>query len=126
MHCTGLQSTRGMLWRRYSTLKRLTPMIVLLLKVAFTRNFPSRSLAASVACVVAGCIVAGIGDLTFDVSGYMCALTSCLLQALYLLMVRGPCTNRPHMRHANVAQSAVALKSNREAKSKIGSHAKFG
>ena len=37
--------------------------------------------------VVAGCIVAGIGDLTFDLYGYAYALLSCLCQAAYLLVV---------------------------------------
>ena len=41
----------------------------------------------SVLAVVAGCIVAGIGDLTFDPYGYLFALGSCTCQAAYLLLV---------------------------------------
>lgn len=72
---------------RYSTLKRLTPIIVLLFNVAVTRTWPAAGLTASVLCVVAGCIVAAIGDLTFDAMGYLFALVSCCLQAIYLLLV---------------------------------------
>eukprot|EP00192_Tetraselmis_astigmatica_P013005 CAMPEP_0117661564 /NCGR_PEP_ID=MMETSP0804-20121206/7604_1 /TAXON_ID=1074897 /ORGANISM="Tetraselmis astigmatica, Strain CCMP880" /LENGTH=385 /DNA_ID=CAMNT_0005468439 /DNA_START=1318 /DNA_END=2475 /DNA_ORIENTATION=- len=71
----------------YSTLKRLTPMIVLALRAAVTWTLPSCGLTTSVVCVVAGCIVAGVGDLTFHAMGYMYALSSCLLQAIYLLLV---------------------------------------
>ena len=37
--------------------------------------------------VVAGCVVAGVGDLTFDPAGYMFAVLSCTCQAAYLLLV---------------------------------------
>lgn len=37
--------------------------------------------------VVVGCIVAGVGDLTFDLYGYVFAFLSCLAQAGYLLLV---------------------------------------
>jgi len=37
--------------------------------------------------VVIGCFIAGAGDLSFDLKGYVLALTSCFLQASYLLLV---------------------------------------
>ena len=37
--------------------------------------------------VVVGCVVAGLGDLTFDLRSYAYALISCLSQACYLLLV---------------------------------------
>mmetsp|Transcript_5475 Transcript_5475/g.14233 ORF Transcript_5475/g.14233 Transcript_5475/m.14233 type:complete len:382 (-) Transcript_5475:149-1294(-) len=71
----------------FSTLKRLTPMIVLLFKAIYTRSWPSRGTTYSVMFVVLGCVVAGLGDLTFHALGYMYALSSCCLQATYLLLV---------------------------------------
>ena len=73
----------------YSTLKRLTPMIVLLTKWRMTKELPSRGVIASVALVVVGCLVAGYGDIgvSFDLRGYAFAMASCMLQAAYLLLV---------------------------------------
>ena len=71
----------------YSTLKRLTPMMVLLTKWRMTHHPPSRGIFASVALVVLGCFIAGAGDLSFDLRGYCFALASCMLQAAYLLLV---------------------------------------
>ena len=62
-------------------------MIVLVLKVIMTKTWPAPGLAASVMCVVLGCIIAGAGDLTFDAEGYFYALSSSCLQAWYLLLV---------------------------------------
>ena len=71
----------------YSTLKRLTPMMVLLTKWRMTHKAPSRGIFASMALVVLGCFIAGAGDLSFDLRGYSFALASCMLQAAYLLLV---------------------------------------
>ncbi|BDA44780.1 UDP-N-acetylglucosamine/UDP-glucose/GDP-mannose transporter [Coccomyxa sp. Obi] len=71
----------------YNTLKRLTPVIVLLTKAVQTKKAPPQDIAASVILVVAGCVVAGIGDFSFDLKGYVFALLSCLLQATYLILV---------------------------------------
>lgn len=53
---------------------------------------PWRAVAApqitiSVMMVVAGCLIAGMGDLSFDMVGYACAFASCAMQAAYLLLV---------------------------------------
>lgn len=86
----------------YNTLKRLTPVIVLITKVCSrvirlcditlisdkssmgkvlrwgrwcawqavqTKKAPPQDIAASVLLVVAGCVVAGIGDFSFDLKG---------------------------------------------------------
>lgn len=71
----------------YSTLKRLTPVIVLSARAAMDRRAPPASISASVALIVLGCVVTGAGDLTFDLAGYLFAFASCLLQALYLILV---------------------------------------
>ncbi|KAG7672886.1 hypothetical protein Ndes2526B_g08358 [Nannochloris sp. 'desiccata'] len=71
----------------YSTLKRLTPLIVLLTKWRMTKDLPSRGICFSVFIVVLGCFIAGYGDLAFDLRGYTFAFASCMLQAAYLLLV---------------------------------------
>eukprot|EP00955_Chlamydomonas_euryale_P041091 351893-Chlamydomonas_euryale.AAC.3 len=92
----------------YTTLKRLTPFIILIVKVFDTfeqpqnhvslqnpfslqavtvRKWPPLQVSASVLVVVAGCLIAGMGDLTFEVWGYVMALASCVAQAGYLLLV---------------------------------------
>ena len=71
----------------YNALKRLSPILVLILKAAMGKKPPSLETVLSVLLIVSGCIVAAAGDLSFDLFGYCCALLSCVLQASYLLLV---------------------------------------
>lgn len=71
----------------YHVLKRLTPVMVLVGKVLMGGGAPSNQIILSVITVVSGCIMAGFGDLSFDLSGYSAALISCALQTTYLLLV---------------------------------------
>jgi len=71
----------------YSTLKRMTPLLVLLGKSILTRSVPQSQIAGAVSLIVAGCIVAGAGDLRPSPRGYCFALMSCTLQATYLILV---------------------------------------
>lgn len=52
-----------------------------------TRKLPEWNISGSVVCVVAGCVVASLGDFTFEPTGYIFALTSVMLQCFYLLLV---------------------------------------
>ena len=71
----------------YSTVKRLTPMIVLGVKTVVNRKLPNPRVLTAVVMVVAGCVVAGFGDLSFDAAGYTIAFASAFFQATYLLLV---------------------------------------
>jgi solute carrier family 35 protein len=71
----------------YSTLKRLTPLLVILAKWRMTKTLPSNGICCSVLIVVLGCFIAGSTDLAFDLRGYTFAFASCMLQAAYLLLV---------------------------------------
>ncbi|GLC35856.1 hypothetical protein PLESTB_000512900 [Pleodorina starrii] len=71
----------------YNVLKRLTPMIILIVKSIILKRWPKLHTSLAVFLVVAGCVVAGIGDLSFDMWGYAYALLSCTMQAAYLLIV---------------------------------------
>eukprot|EP00898_Chlorokybus_atmophyticus_P005077 jgi/Chlat1/5570/Chrsp369S05364 len=72
----------------YNVLKRLTPCVVLAMGGLVDRKLPSRNVSLSVMVTVLGCVVAGIGDLAFDLKGYAFACMSCLLQSAYLLCVQ--------------------------------------
>eukprot|EP00462_Mataza_sp_D1_P026605 CAMPEP_0175129898 /NCGR_PEP_ID=MMETSP0087-20121206/5722_1 /TAXON_ID=136419 /ORGANISM="Unknown Unknown, Strain D1" /LENGTH=327 /DNA_ID=CAMNT_0016412087 /DNA_START=56 /DNA_END=1039 /DNA_ORIENTATION=+ len=72
----------------YSTLKRLTPITVLVCKsLFFTKQAPPWKISLAVLVTVSGTIIAGWGDVSFDLSGYTFALVSCVLQSSYLLLV---------------------------------------
>jgi hypothetical protein len=71
----------------YHVLKRLTPVMVLVAKFILGGALPSKEITLSVMTVVSGCIMAGIGDLSFEWSGYSAAFISCALQSTYLLLV---------------------------------------
>nr|XP_024379900.1 UDP-galactose/UDP-glucose transporter 7-like isoform X2 [Physcomitrium patens] len=71
----------------YHVLKRLTPVMVLAGKFLIWGNTTSIEIALSVLTVVSGCLMAGLGDLSFDFSGYSAALMSCALQSTYLILV---------------------------------------
>ncbi|GAX76987.1 hypothetical protein CEUSTIGMA_g4434.t1 [Chlamydomonas eustigma] len=71
----------------YTTLKRLTPVCILLIKVAMTRQLPPWRVSMAVLMVVLGCVLAGAGDLEFDLMGYLYSLTSCVTQAAYFVLV---------------------------------------
>lgn len=71
----------------YHVLKRLTPVMVLVGKFLMGGGTPSKQVTLSVVTVVSGCIMAGFGDLSFDLRGYSAALISCALQTSYLLLV---------------------------------------
>ncbi|KAG1668379.1 hypothetical protein FOA52_004888 [Chlamydomonas sp. UWO 241] len=70
----------------YNTLKRTTPVMVLAFKAIAERKLPGASETACVAVIVAGCIIAGAGDLAYSASGYSAALLCAALQAVYLLL----------------------------------------
>lgn len=67
-------------------LKRLTPAFVLAAH-ALNGKLPSRSVIASVVVTLAGCVLAGAGDLAFDLRAYAYGCASCALQTAYLLAV---------------------------------------
>jgi len=73
----------------YNTIKRLTPAIVLSYDyfVAGATDV-TRPVVQSVVLTVAGCLVAGYGDLSFDLNAYAMALTSCVLQVKTASQVR--------------------------------------
>jgi len=71
----------------YGVLKRLTILFVLVGESLLMKKYSSPNVKKSVFVIVAGAVVAGIGDLTFDPFAYTMAFLSCFAQAAYLLFV---------------------------------------
>jgi len=71
----------------YGVLKRLTILFALVGEYYFLKKTTSWQLKQSVFVIVSGAIIAGLGDLTFDLFGYCFAFLSCFAQAAYLIYV---------------------------------------
>lgn len=82
-----LASLEGVNIPMYIALKRLTPMAVLVAGAFFGKSSPPLQVTLSVVVTVIGCIIAALGDFSFDLYGYGMALTSVVFQTGYLLMV---------------------------------------
>lgn len=71
----------------YSTFKRLTIAVVMVLEYFLLKKVPSKAIVGTVAMMSVGAMLAGLGDVSFDPTGYVMAILSCVLQALYLVVV---------------------------------------
>ncbi|GAX79390.1 hypothetical protein CEUSTIGMA_g6831.t1 [Chlamydomonas eustigma] len=70
----------------YNTLKRLTPVLVLVFKASYERKAPGVRETCCVMLIVVGCIIAGAGDLAFSIPGYAAAFICAVFQAAYILL----------------------------------------
>jgi drug/metabolite transporter (DMT)-like permease len=68
-------------------LSRFTPVVVAVLEFFMLGRRTSTAVALSLGMCCCGFIIAGIGDLVFNLAAYSLALFSCLSQALYLITV---------------------------------------
>lgn len=82
-----LASLTGVNIPMYIALKRLTPLAVLVAGYISGKGKPPLQVSLSVIFTAIGCIIAGIGDFSFDLFGYSMALTSVLFQTMYLVLV---------------------------------------
>jgi solute carrier family 35 protein len=71
----------------YGVLKRLSTFFVLIGETVFLKKHSTWELKQAVLLIVAGAVIAGAGDLTFDLFAYIMALLSCFAQAAYLIFV---------------------------------------
>ena len=72
----------------YNVLRRLLPLSTLILGTFILSKNPSFQLTCSIILVVIGCIIAGLGDLSFHIGGYLSAILSVFSQSFYLLYVQ--------------------------------------
>lgn len=80
----------------YQTIKRMSPLPAMLLDARLRGASFSAGVRLSVVIICVGAFVTGSGDLDRDVTGYACAVVSCALQALYLVLAaRAADSSRP-------------------------------
>ncbi|CAL1543256.1 unnamed protein product [Lymnaea stagnalis] len=73
----------------YGVLKRCVPLSTMLLSLVILKTgLPNRVTMYSVILLTVGCIIAGYGDLGFNLTAYICGIGSNFTQALYLLLVQ--------------------------------------
>ncbi|KAK7498303.1 hypothetical protein BaRGS_00010563 [Batillaria attramentaria] len=73
----------------YGVLKRCVPLSILILSsMILKQGWPSRLIMLTVSLLCIGCIIAGYGDLTFNLAAYTCGTLSNFTQAMYLLLVQ--------------------------------------
>ncbi|XP_009108920.1 UDP-galactose/UDP-glucose transporter 7 isoform X2 [Brassica rapa] len=82
-----LASLKGVNIPMYIAIKRLTPLAVLIAGYLFGKGKPTTQVALSVLLTAAGCVIAALGDFSFDLFGYGLALTSVFFQTMYLVLV---------------------------------------
>ncbi|EPS72338.1 hypothetical protein M569_02420, partial [Genlisea aurea] len=82
-----LASLKGVNIPMYIAIKRLTPLAVLVSGFFTGKGRPSTQVTLSVLLTAAGCLIAALGDFSFDLFGYSMALTSVFFQTMYLVMV---------------------------------------
>lgn len=72
----------------FSTLRRLTTLIVLIGEHTLLRKYASRPVWASVLVMTTGALIAGVSDLEFNPIGYACVTINNLCTAGYLLLIQ--------------------------------------
>ncbi|KAL5782928.1 hypothetical protein ACOSP7_007957 [Xanthoceras sorbifolium] len=82
-----LASLKGVNIPMYIAIKRLTPLAVLVAGFFSGKGKPTTQVILSVVLTAAGCVIAAIGDFSFDLFGYSMALTSVFFQTMYLVLV---------------------------------------
>ncbi|XP_014677618.1 PREDICTED: solute carrier family 35 member D3-like [Priapulus caudatus] len=89
-HATlSLVALSGMNIPMYGLLKRCTPLVNLALSVfMLKKGAPPATVVVAVMLITGGCVVAGLGDLTFDPGAYAACAASVFAQAFYLTLVQ--------------------------------------
>lgn len=82
-----LASLKGVNIPMYIAIKRLTPLAVLVAGFFSGKGKPTTQVTVSVLLTATGCVIAALGDFSFDLFGYSMALTSVFFQTMYLVLV---------------------------------------
>ncbi|KAL9439851.1 hypothetical protein AB3S75_018670 [Citrus x aurantiifolia] len=82
-----LASLKGVNIPMYIAIKRLTPLAVLVAGFFSGKGKPTTQVTLSVLLTATGCVIAALGDFSFDLFGYSMALTSVFFQTMYLVLV---------------------------------------
>jgi len=87
MVVTGLAALRYVNVPMYSALRRLTSFIVILIQYFVLQKTVGTREFISIVMMVLGALVAGWGDLHFDLYGYFLTVLNCVVTALYLVLI---------------------------------------
>jgi solute carrier family 35 protein len=84
----GLVSLRVVNVPMFTTLRRLAGLCVIVLEWAILGIVPSTSKLNSLLVILFGAVIAGIGDLSFDLISYACVMINNMLTAGYLIAAK--------------------------------------
>lgn len=84
---SGIAALRYLNIPMFSTLRKCTALIVLVLEAVLLRKHAKASVWISIMVMVAGGFIAGVHDLSFSFTGYILVLTCCFSTALYLILI---------------------------------------
>jgi len=84
----GLAGLIGVNVAMFSCLRRVTTLTVMLLQYILMHTIESYPVQGSIYLTVIGALVAGLGDLTFDLYSYVLIFLNCLVTAFYLVSIK--------------------------------------
>ncbi|KAL6523907.1 UDP-N-acetylglucosamine transporter ugnt1 [Orobanche minor] len=82
-----MESVRGVNVPMYTTLRRTTIVITMILEYILVRRRYTLPILGSVVLIMLGAFIAGAGDLTFDSYGYSVVFASNIITAIYLTAI---------------------------------------
>ncbi|GIY52315.1 hypothetical protein CDAR_207791 [Caerostris darwini] len=86
---SALYALGGMSIPMYVAVKRCAPIVTLILSVVILKkNVPSMKIILAVTLISFGCILAGFGDIEFEMRAYTYGAVSVLVQGLYLTLAQ--------------------------------------
>lgn len=101
MVVTGLAALKYVNVPMYSALRRLTTFIVIVWQYLLLNETVPRNEVLSVVLMVFGAMVAGWGDLTFDLYGYILTALNCVVTAWYLVLIAKKNRKRLDLKHSD-------------------------
>lgn len=84
---SGIAALRHLNIPMFSTLRKCTALIVLVLEAMLLRKHARPSVWISILIMVTGGFVAGVNDMSFSLPGYVLVLICCFSTALYLILI---------------------------------------
>jgi len=87
MVITGLAALKFVNVPMYSALRRFTTFIVIVAEFLLLGKRVPKDEFNSVVLMVVGAMIAGWGDLTFDMYGYLLTVLNCVVTAVYLVLI---------------------------------------
>ncbi|PXF41776.1 putative UDP-sugar transporter [Gracilariopsis chorda] len=84
---SGIAALRYLNIPMFSTLRKSTALIVLILEALLLSKHSKPSIWVSIFVMVTGGIIAGVTDLSFSREGYVLVLLCCVATALYLILI---------------------------------------